>query len=92
MDLISRKTLMLTPAMAIDELLEMREGAKWYRKRLRAVRQHLETCRFHERPLLDEPMSLSAIDAVLKEAWHTVSSPAYRQREYEQVMRDVSVN
>lgn len=88
MDLITRNTIFCTPAQAIDELLDMRKAEKWYIKRLRRVRAHLAGCQFKGRPLLDERMSMSSIDAVLKEAWSVVNSPAYRQRELEQVVQD----
>lgn len=90
MDLLTRNNIMCTPAMALDELMDMRKAEKWYVKRLKRVRRHLERCRFHGRPLLDEPMSMASIDAVLKEAWFVVNTPAYRQREFEQVTADAN--
>lgn len=61
--------MQVTPRAAIDEMLTMRKE-DWWLKRVRAVKKHLEGATFHGRPLLDEPMSMSAIDAVLKEAWY----------------------
>lgn len=61
-----------TPRFVISELLEMRKGDGWYRDRMAKIKAHLEKAHFHGRPLLDEPMTLSAADAVIKEAWATV--------------------
>jgi len=60
-----------TPAQMIDELLEMRREG-WYRRRMNAIRAHLEFVQFHGRPILREPMSISAADACIKEAWDVV--------------------
>jgi len=71
MDIISARNVVTTPADAIDELLSMRREP-WFRRRLQLVKAHLASAQFHGRPLLDVPMSMSAIDAVLKEAWFEV--------------------
>lgn len=68
MDIVSARNIVTTPGEAIDELFAMRREP-WFRKRLAKVRAHLERATFHGRPMLREPMSMSAIDAVLKEAW-----------------------
>lgn len=70
--------MLATPRQAIEELIEMRRRdpsfRAWYPKRMRQIRNYLETVRFKGRPILDEPMSLTAIDAVIKEAWAMVQS------------------
>ena len=86
-ELITRETVQCTPAQAIDELMDMRKAERWYVNRLKRIREHLSGCQFKGMPLLDVPMSMSSIDAVLKEAWAIVNSPAYRQREYEQTLQ-----
>lgn len=61
-----------TPRFVISELLEMRKGEGWYERRMKQISGHLERTEFRGRPLVDVPMSLSAVDAVIKEAWATV--------------------
>lgn len=66
-----------TPREALAELLDMahkERGGEFKVKRYKQIRRHLETCRFHGRPLMDEPMTMSSIDAVLKEAWFVVKN------------------
>lgn len=63
-----------TPRYVIAELTEMRKADGWYVRRMKDVSRHLSRCDFHDRPILDEPMSLPAVDAVIKEAWATVKN------------------
>lgn len=56
-----------TPRQAILEMVQMRKE-EWFLRRMKRVWQHLEKVQFRGRPLIDEPMSVAAIDAVLKEA------------------------
>lgn len=66
-----------TPREAIAELLEeakRRRGTEHYIKRMKAIERHLARCNFKGRPMLDEPMSMASIDAVLKEAWFAVKN------------------
>lgn len=58
----------------------------WYRKRLAKVKRHLERATFHGRPLIHEPMSMAAIDAVLKEAWAAVK---HEPDSLETMLRDM---
>lgn len=60
-----------------QKLKEMKESPKakaesWFRKRLGEIERHLSVIKFHDRPILDEPMTANAVDAVLEEAWDAV--------------------
>jgi hypothetical protein len=59
------------------KLKEMRESPtakahSWFRTRLDSIEKHLAKVQFHGRPMLDEPMKASAVDAVIEEAWDAV--------------------
>lgn len=64
-----------TPREAIEEMVKMRWGEEWFLRRMKNIMLHLEGVQFRGRPILDEPMSVSAIDAVLKEAFAAISKP-----------------
>jgi hypothetical protein len=87
-DLLTRETVMCTPRQALSEMRDMRAAEKWFVARLDRIEKHLAKCQFRGRPLLDEPMSVSGIDAVLKEAWFTVNAPGYAQRTFERVLQN----
>jgi hypothetical protein len=61
-----------TPRFVISELMEMRKGEGWYRDRMAKITKHLERTQFRGQCMLDVPMSLSGVDAVIKEAWAAV--------------------
>ena len=70
--------MLATPRQAIAELIDMRRRDPsfrgWYPKRMREIRNYLETQTYHGQPVLDVQMSLSNIDALIKEAWHRVQT------------------
>lgn len=92
MDLISRKSVLCTPRQALAEMYMMRGGVaqcpKWFEKRLDAVGEYLSAIDYKGRPILDEPMGMASIDAVLKEAWTAINTEHWRQREFERVVQD----
>jgi hypothetical protein len=86
--LLAANTIKTTPAEAIAELFQMRREP-WFRKRLAKAKAHLERTTFRGRPLIHEPMSMAAIDAVLKEAWSAVKVEG---DPLEQMMREMRDN
>jgi hypothetical protein len=96
MDLLTRETAETTPRQALVEMYQMRGGVarcpKWFEKRLDAIGNYLSRVKFKGRPILDERMSMTSIDAVLKEAWHAVNTPEYRQQEFERVAGEANAS
>ena len=87
MSLIGAHSIHMTPRQWLAEVEEMiPHGEQWRRKRYAKIRAFLEKETFHGRPVLDEPMSMSNFDALMKEAWARVKD---EPDPLEQMMRDM---